>query len=596
MPTISSSMIGVVQLNSARKTATEVKANGVHYTPSELARFLAESLVLRFQDGGAQNQTITILDPACGDGELLLALLRALPAGVRTRVRVLGFDKDMDAVAEARDRIEFCGVTDVHIRCEDFLVGMSSDDEDQLALGLNTGQSPQIVAAERADLIISNPPYVRTQVLGGRQAGMLARQFGLAGRVDLYHAFVIAMTQALKPGGLLGLLTSNRFLSTQAGASLRAWLLGEFSLEMLIDLGDTKLFNAAVLPAILVARRQKPPATLQRCLFRRVYEVDSVHSPCEDYRSVLAALSSDSSGTVDVAGKSYRIEVGVLRTATDSSVPWILTSDATDEWIGTIERQKGGVFGDFGDVKVGIKTTADKVFIRDDWESLPTEHQPESTLLHPLVTHHAAARWAPGKNACGRKRVLYPYLLENGHRQPVDLADYPNTGRYLDSHRSILEGRRYVVESGRAWFEIWVPQNPAVWRTPKLAFPDISVGSLFFLCPSGWIVNGDCYWISANASAPPYTLKAMLAVANSSLALRYYDVMFHNKLYAGRRRFMSQYVSRFPLPKPKRAAELADAVTHLLAARERNVGETVAGLEEKLDSLVWNSFGLVKEF
>ena len=579
----------------ARLTVAEVKANGVHYTPSELAQFLADALVGSLQRQSVSREGCTILDPACGDGELLLALLNALPVAVRTRTRVLGFDNDAAAVAEARRRIASCGVADADIRCEDFLAGMPADDARQLALGFDEVQRAHAPAMERADLIISNPPYVRTQVLGGRQAGMLARQFGLTGRVDLYHAFVIAMTRALKPGGLLGLLTSNRFLSTQAGGSLRAWLLREYSLELLIDLGDTKLFNAAVLPAILVARKQKAPTKRQRCLFRRVYEEDSPQSPCANYRSVLAALSADSSGTVDVAGTRYRIESGVLRAAADSSVPWILSNDATDDWIGAIERQKGGVFADFGEVRVGIKTTADKVFIRDDWESLPADQQPEPALLHPLVTHHAADRWALGKNACGQKRVLYPYVQVKGHRQTVDLTAYPKTGRYLESHRTVLEGRRYVVESGRAWFEIWVPQSPSAWVTPKLAFPDISVGSVFFLCPPGWIVNGDCYWISANTSAPRYALKAMLAVANSSLSLRYYDVMFHNKLYAGRRRFMSQYVARFPFPKPARAAELADAVSHLLAAKDRNGGAAAAEMEEDLDNLVWDSFGLVKE-
>ena len=40
----------------------------------------------------------------------------------------------------------------------------------------------------------------------------------------------------------------------------------------------------------------------------------------------------------------------------------------------------------------------------------------------------------------------------------------------------------------------------------------------------------------------------MAAVANSTFITRYYDIVFHNKLYAGRRRFMAQYVSQFPLP------------------------------------------------
>jgi len=87
----------------------------------------------------------------------------------------------------------------------------------------------------------------------------------------------------------------------------------------------------------------------------------------------------------------------------------------------------------------------------------------------------------------------------------------------------------------------------------------------------------------------------MLAVANSSFALRYYDVMFHNKLYAGRRRFMSQYVAQFPLPKENYAVDLAGLVTQLLDAKANNNEPSVVDLEGEIDRLVWESFGLGKE-
>lgn len=580
----------------AERTASEVKAHGVHYTPGELAQFLAQSLVEAFQsEPGLQTKSLTVLDPACGDGELLLALMTALPAAARGRLRVLGCDTDAAAVGEATRRVAANGAMEVDIRCGDFLTRVSSEQDDQLDLGFE-GRGPREPRLDGvADLIISNPPYVRTQVMGSRQAGALARQFGLAGRVDLYHAFVIAMTRALRPNGYLGLLTSNRFLSTQAGASLRGWFVKEFSLQLLIDLGDTKLFEAAVLPAILIARRDKVARAHQQCVFRRVYETAPASAPCPRHQTVFAALCSESSGTVGVAGKHYRLETGVLRTASKPSVPWVLSCDKTEKWIRTIDHNKGGVFADYGDVKVGIKTTADKVFVREDWASLPTDQQPELELLHPLITHHVAQRWALSSSACGKKRVLYPYTQNGGRRQPINLADYPKAGRYLESHRSILEGRQYVIEAGREWFEIWVPQSPSAWTTPKLAFPDISERNVFFLCQSGWVVNGDCYWISPKADAQPCMLKAILAVANSSLALRYYDVMFHNKLYAGRRRFMSQYVAQFPLPKEDRITELAEAVTRLLDAKSQNKEKVATGLEDEVDHLVWDSFGLVKK-
>src|SRR5256885_12094823 len=44
----------------------------------------------------------------------------------------------------------------------------------------------------------------------------------------------------------------------------------------------------------------------------------------------------------------------------------------------------------------------------------------------------------------------------------------------LERHREALEARRYVVEAGRQWYELWVPQDPAAWEAPKLVFRDIS--------------------------------------------------------------------------------------------------------------------------
>jgi len=87
----------------------------------------------------------------------------------------------------------------------------------------------------------------------------------------------------------------------------------------------------------------------------------------------------------------------------------------------------------------------------------------------------------------------------------------------------------------------------------------------------------------------------VLAVANSSFALKFYDTVFHNKLYAGRRRFMSQYVSRFPLPKLDRARDVLDLMPSVLGAVRSGDLPGLERLEQELDALVWKAFGLTKE-
>ena len=84
---------------------------------------------------------------------------------------------------------------------------------------------------------------------------------------------------------MLGLLASNRFLTVKSGASLRELLRRKFALDALYDLGDTKLFTAAVLPVVVVAKKQRPE-TFSTCIFDRVYEQASLtSSPLTDVQT-----------------------------------------------------------------------------------------------------------------------------------------------------------------------------------------------------------------------------------------------------------------------------------------------------------------------
>ena len=89
-------------------------------------------------------------------------------------------------------------------------------------------------------------------------------------------------------------------------------------------------------------------------------------------------------------------------------------------------------------------------------------------------------------------------------------------------------------------------------------------------------------------------LLLVLAVANSTFVTRYYDTRFHNKLYAGRRRFMTQYVREFPLPDIDEAISqrIIEQVRRLVAG---SVGDASVDVEREIDAMVWESFGVVEE-
>ncbi len=505
-----------------------------------------------------------MLDPALGDGSLLEAMGRRLLSRGISHFELHGLDTDSDAVARAEVRLKArFDSRKVVLRAADFL-------------GEIAAKSSLVF-----DAVIANPPYVRTQVLGARFARGLASRFGLRGRVDLYHAFLLAIGDALGEGGCAGLIVSNRLLTTKSGAGVRDALLGRFEVLHVWDLGDTRLFGAAVLPALLFLRKNAHSARNRLGPFSSMYSAPAT-ATARDCSDAVAALAA--TGTVRLPdGRYFHVRHGLL--AADGV--WRLTSPETEAWLRTVDAHTACRFGDVGKVRVGVKTTADRVFIRSDWDQLPDSERPE--LLRPLLTHHDARRYraAPGSTP---RMILYPYHSANGRRQVLDLADYPRTRRYLERHRPLLERREYVRRAGRRWYEIWVPQDPAGWAAPKLVFRDISESPVFWLDLRGSVVNGDCYWLNPRGGNADLLWLA-LGVANAKFIETYYDCRFHNKLYAGRRRFITQYVELFPLPSPEahRSKEIVHLSKTLYAVED---GEDISQVEAELNLAVWRAFGL----
>lgn len=552
------------------------KATGSHYTPSRLAEFVADKIVAAYAKTSRTKTPIRVLDPAVGDGILLVSLLRRLVTNGFDEIEVTGYDTNALAVRRTAELIreEFPAIQ-CRLHAADFLDLFMSMEQDDL-----------FQTAQEFDLVIANPPYVRTQVLGADRAQRIAERFGLSGRVDLAYPFIKGMAQVLAPNGVVGVITSNRFMTTKAGASIREHLQTAVDVLHVWDMGDTKLFEAAVLPAVILFER-KGSAPTQPPKFTSVY-LSKSETPTAHAGTHLRALELE--GIVGLPdGTRCIVRHGSLNLGKDSSDVWRIGSNESDAWLSTVKAHTALTFGDVGKIKVGVKTTADSVFIRSDWDEMPAKELPE--LLRPLTTHHFATRWRTVRPAQAPK-ILYPHTILDGRRAAVKLEDYPRTAKYLRASRKELEGRTYVIESGREWYEIWVPHDPEVWKRPKVVFRDISERPTFWMDLEGSVVNGDCYWL-ISASADEDLLWLALAVGNSTFIETFYDVRFNNKLYSSRRRFMTQYVEQFPLPNPR--SPVARRVIELAKRIYREDAAQVAELEKEVDASVWRAFNLRAE-
>ncbi len=565
-------------------SVNHIKSEGATYTPSRLAQFVAAKIVDAWE-APINDRTARVLDPAMGDGELLLALVNELRNRYpHLRIEVFGFELDQGAlnVANSRLSIAFPDIP-IHLAQHDFLgyvLEHFSPDEQTLFFQAST--------AKKFDLVIANPPYVRTQIMGAQQSRLLGKQFGLSGRIDLYHAFMIGIARVVDAKGIAGMIVSNRFMTTRAGATVRSNIQEQLQVLSVWDFGDTKLFDVAVLPAVVIAGGSERKQQSMRAFFASIYQTDRSHETRAS--DPIEAISHN--GVVQINdGRNFVVSHGELNTDKNNDGIWRVANQVTETWLTTVKNNTWGTFRDIGKIRVGVKTCADKVFIRSDWNSLPSNVRPE--LLRPLTTHHAARRFKAIAQQ-NPKFILYPHELRNGVRKSVNLAEYPKSAAYLKDHRSTLERRTYLSKSGRDWFEIWVPQDPSAWNKIKLVFRDIAQEPTFWVDQNRSVVNGDCYWLAPDADSKINLLWLAAAVGNSSFIEKFYDYRFHNRLYAGRRRFMTQYVEQFPLPNPH--SELGRTIVERAKETYEAVGtEDATPLQASLNTLVWDAFGLPVE-
>lgn len=574
-------MIETSPLERYRAISAE-KAGGVTYTPKILADFVAREIV-RFATDLPTHRPVRVLDPALGQGELLVSLLEALSSRRGLAVQASGFETDPELLDVTVSRVTR-RFPHVRLRLEcgsflDFVLQQFGDDDQENLFGKGHPGA--------YDLIIANPPYVRTQIMGAARARLLAKQFGLTGRIDMYYAFLVAISRVLDSAGTAGLIVSNRFMTTKSGSRVRNKFLRCFRLRGVWDLGDTKLFDAAVLPAVVIADgKSNRDAAVPS--FTSIYETAQPADKRAD--DPIHAVASE--GVLEIQdGRRFRVRHGLLDTNGTSDGVWRIATRRVDNWLATVEKNSWSTFGEIGKIRVGVKTCADKVFIRDDWAEMPEFDRPE--LLKPLTTHRVARRFKP-LAAVRPIHILYPHEVSRGRRRVIDLETYPRSKAYLNAHRPRLTGRRYVTEAGRRWYEIWVPQDPGAWAHAKLVFRDITAKPTFWLDLSGTVVNGDCYWLTCRNAERTDLLWLAAAVGNSTFIERFYDRRFHNKLYAGRRRFITQYVQHFPLPDPASVLG-ASIIAKAKQVYDLTPSDEAIQLQAELNAMVWKSFELVVE-
>ena len=396
-----------------------------------------------------------------------------------------------------------------------------------------------VFAAGGFDIVIGNPPWLRSEILPSDLRSRLAgryRWWRSSGRCygngpDLAVAFLERGLELTAPAGVVAMLVPAKITSAGYGAAARHALASTTRLHAVADLTGSPQaeFEATVYPLAIVAAKR---------------------APLEGQR-VRTTLSLENPGQV-------------VQAKLRGGGPWILVGDQVRDAVAELEQTQPKL-GQNAICHLGLKTGANGVFLNP-----PDELEAEVMRWAIRGRDIRAFRWQ------SRTRLLWTHDDRGYARRELP----PKTAAYLRVHQAELRARK-DFKGGTPW--TLFRTQPAVARY-RVVWADLArrLDAVALSKPRDreYIPLNSCYVAPMRTSADAERLAAWL----NSTWIRAVARIGAVPAASGFARFNAQVVARLPLPD----MALADGRLSRIASE----GRAGRAVQEELDDIVALHLGL----
>ena len=487
------------------------KLGGI-YTPHYIASFFAR--YLKSQLSHERFMSASVLDPACGSSIFLRAAMEQkilssdvdLHQAARMALETLsGIDVDENAVSASRLSLAL-----LHLAaCGDLPNSVPIQHGDSLALF-----SPNNVDPPTCDVVMMNPPFVRTELQSDALRKAVANHVGFAagGKLDTYLAFVALSIKALKPGGFGFFVVPQPILTSPNLTKLRNWIRDQAWIRVIADVSAIRIFDADVYVVLLIIQRKDervlgpPPVSLIRCQ-------SDVGIALEDF------LDDKRRNTYSYS--MFNVPQTVLSRST-----WSVGAPEEADLLAKLDAMPK--LKDVALVRQGVITGADDIFLIN----VADVPDGEEVLYRPLLPDRMIGRYGLPQES-GR-RIFYPFINNVAVNSEQIKSDFPQTWSRLEQQKDVLSSRASVQRGGRPWWRPDSPRRPEEVLSPKVVVPEVFLVPRFGLDPLGqWVVSHSPFVCVPSTDGDDALLFMLTAVLNSSVSAWYID--------SNARKFRSQY-------------------------------------------------------
>ena len=423
------------------------------------------------------------------------------------------------------------------------------------------------------DVVIGNPPYIRGEKVRGKAA--LRAAFGdfYKAAADLYTYFFRRGVDFLAEGGALCFIASNKFMRTEYGGPLRAFLARRAPPVSILDFGRTGTFDATVRPLVLLARKGGGH--------------DSVRA---------ATVRGGGDGAADpgafLARNGFALPLARL-----SAGGWALARPELLRLRDKIE-QAGTPLGEYakGGMYRGILTGLNAAFVidSDTRDRLIAEDPKSAGLIKPWLRGRDVRRWRANWGElyaiaiASSANAAWPWSGKSeGDAAEIFKQEYPAVHAHLLPYEKQLKKRQ---DKGRFFWELRACAYYDKFSESKIIYPEIAKEMRAFLDQGRRITNNKCFIIPSNNAF-------LLAVLNSKILdfwFRIFLPCLDDPFDGGDMEFRGVFMARAPIPSARPAVKkrLTALANRVQSARQADPAADTAPLEAEIDEAVCVLYGL----
>lgn len=416
------------------------------------------------------------------------------------------------------------------------------------------------------DCIIGNPPYIRVQELEYGVVDYYKTKWQTAcQRIDISTLFIELAYSLISQNGFISYITSNQFLTTEYGRSIRQFLKNKEAIDRIVDFADLPVFDGALTYVSIFS------LTKNRKKSFKYYLVPSLPfiEPMEQQFNLLEIENMDNDNGWSLGNI---IQIKLLKKIKESSI----------DTLSTYAKCWAGAFTGKDDILM-FDINQKIEFIEED-------------LLMNVTRAQGCERYNYAKPT---KKIFYPYTEINGKTELISeevlKEKYPKAYIYVMKYMDDLKRRkdsRKTFADKKGWYGLVRYGKLSRFKRVKIVSPgevkknkfSLDISESAFSCGRVFSITVENKMID---------IKYLLAILNSKV-IEFYLHNVSSLKQGGYYSYSSKAIDSIPLIfQGINQKEFIEIVDEILLLKEE--GKQTDELEKVIDDKVYSLYGISQE-